>query len=237
MSLSSFPHQVRPAGRAAYPFLPTIGNYGSNMAKARFRRAVERVARPIIEPLGFEFYVQNEPGYGGAYLFLRPWKSGWMEGIALYTGLRSRAFTVDLGVVRLGSFFMASPLENMGPWREFGLRPEWSYPISMTKRALKRRCGSQSNTPSCTDRRCRDGSGGGCLNWGKTPPSVRITLSKASFPTEPARQGRHLPHARGIHASNGCLYANRHHTYPNVGRINRPRTTVTDRWPRLPTRN
>src|SRR5437879_3809327 len=96
------------------------------MAVPRFRRAVEKVARPLIEPLGFEFYVQNEPGLGGAYEFLRPWKRGWMEGIALHTVPRSRAFAVELGVVRLGGFLMASPFDNMGRWREFGLRERLS---------------------------------------------------------------------------------------------------------------
>jgi hypothetical protein len=94
------------------------------MAKPRFRRAVEKVARPIIEPLGFEFYVQNEPGYGGAYSFLRPWKGKWMQGIALHTRRGSKGFTVELGVVTIGGFFMSSPFENMGPWREFGLRKD-----------------------------------------------------------------------------------------------------------------
>ncbi len=90
------------------------------MAAPRFRRAVDKVARPLLEPLGFTFHPADAPGYG-VYAFLRPWKAGWNHGIALQTNRNKRAFAVELGVVR-DNFWRSSHFENMGPWREFGLR-------------------------------------------------------------------------------------------------------------------
>ena len=74
----------------------------------------------MLEPLGFIFHKADAPGYG-VYSFLRPWKAGWNQGIALQAGVRSRAFSVELGVVRK-NFWRSSPFDDMGPWRKFGLR-------------------------------------------------------------------------------------------------------------------
>lgn len=89
------------------------------MAKPRFRQAVEEVARPMLEPLGFKFEKVDEPG-SGAYSFLRPWQAGWNQGIALQTSLRGRGFAVEIGIVK--SNFWQSPHSEMGPWRKYGLR-------------------------------------------------------------------------------------------------------------------
>lgn len=89
------------------------------MPTPRFHRAVEKVARPMLEPLGFRFHKADEPGYG-LYSFLRPWNAGWNHGVALQTSRSSRAFRVWLGVVQ--SDFWSSALAEVGPWRECGLR-------------------------------------------------------------------------------------------------------------------
>jgi hypothetical protein len=90
------------------------------MAKARFRRAIENVARPMLEPLGFSMKVDNEPGYGGLYSFVKAWKGDWNQAIGFQTSRISRAFAIEIGVVRGGLWWAAS--SEVGPWREIGLR-------------------------------------------------------------------------------------------------------------------
>jgi len=90
------------------------------MAKPQFGRAVQKIGRTVLEPLGFRFHNDSEPGMG-AYSFLKSWKGGFDQGIGLYPSLRSRAFYVELGVTRDNRFFWANFTEA-GVWRDVGLR-------------------------------------------------------------------------------------------------------------------
>jgi len=92
------------------------------MAEPRFRRAIDKVAKPILEPLGFSLRIHSEPGYGGVYTFLRSWKAGYMQAIGLYTSRNSRAFTVELGVLP-GNFDISVAVSETSPtFRELGVR-------------------------------------------------------------------------------------------------------------------
>jgi len=90
------------------------------MAKPQFGRAVQKIGRTVLEPLGFRFQNDSEPGMG-AYSFLKSWKGGFVQGIGLYPSLRSRAFYVELGVTRDNRFYWANFTEA-GVWRDVGLR-------------------------------------------------------------------------------------------------------------------
>src|SRR2546427_7652569 len=74
------------------------------MAKPQFGRAVQKIGRTVLEPLGFRFHNDSEPGMG-AYSFLKSWKGGFDQGIGLYSSLPSPAFYDEMGVNRYNLFF------------------------------------------------------------------------------------------------------------------------------------
>src|SRR5256885_15590694 len=90
------------------------------MAKPQFGRAVQKIGRTVLEPLGFRFHNDSEPGMG-AYSFLKSWKGGFDQGIGLYPSLRSRAVYVELGVTLDNRFFWAD-LTEAGVLRGLCLR-------------------------------------------------------------------------------------------------------------------
>lgn len=100
------------------------------MAAPRFRRAIEKIAKPILEQHGFSLRVHVEPGYGGTYTFLRPWKAGYKQAIGLYTARQSRAFTVEIGIVPGDFDLTIAVTESSSTFRELGLRERLGQIVS-----------------------------------------------------------------------------------------------------------